>query len=99
MLAQYLTIIEMQRCVPGDWDRSTGDPVSFKYLDTLLGGSRIQRVGAGSGIGQFLGYMQQYYIGCCGRFGRGASLYRYRSQLFGRLWVRLPLPNGQFSEI
>ena len=34
-----------------------------------------------------------------GRFGRGASLYRYRSQLFGRLWVRLPLPTGQFSEI
>ena len=31
--------------------------------------------------------------------GRGASLYRYRSQLFGRLWVRLPLPTGQFSEI
>ena len=31
-------------------------------------------------------------VGCCGRFGRGASLYRHRSQLFGRLWVRLPLP-------
>ena len=41
-----------------------------------------------------------HYIGCCGRcFGRGASLYRHRSQLFGRLWVRLPLPTGQFSEI
>ena len=39
--------------------------------------------------------------GCfgCGRFGRGANLYRHRSQLFGRLWVRLPLPTGQFSEI
>ena len=23
-----------------------------------------------------------YTIGCCGRFGRGASLYRHRSQLF-----------------
>ena len=34
-----------------------------------------------------------------GHFGRGASLYRHRSQLFGRLWVRLPLPTGQFSEI
>ena len=38
-------------------------------------------------------------LGCCDRFGRGASLYRHRSQLFGRLWVRLPLPTGQFSEI
>ena len=37
--------------------------------------------------------------GCCGRFGRGASLYRHRSQLFERLWVRLPLPTKQFSEI
>ena len=33
------------------------------------------------------------------RFSTGASLYRHRSQLFGRLWVRLPLPTGQFSEI
>ena len=32
-------------------------------------------------------------------FRRGASLYRHRSQLFGRLWVRLSLPTGQFSEI
>ena len=24
-------------------------------------------------------------VGCCGRFGRGASLYRHRSQMFGRL--------------
>ena len=31
-----------------------------------------------------------------GRFGRGASLYRHQSQLFERLWVRLPLPTGQF---
>ena len=38
-------------------------------------------------------------IGCCGSFGRGASLYRHRSQLFRRLWVRLPMPTGQFSEI
>ena len=38
-------------------------------------------------------------IGCYGRFGRGASLYRHWSQLFERLWVRLPLPIGQFSEI
>ena len=34
-----------------------------------------------------------------GRFGRSASLYRYRSQLFEQLCVRLPLPTGQFSEI
>ena len=39
------------------------------------------------------------FIGCCGRFGRGASLYRHRSQLFGRLGVRLPMPIGQFSDI
>ena len=39
------------------------------------------------------------YIGCCGRFGRDASLYRYRSQLFERLWVRLPMPTEQLSEI
>ena len=40
------------------------------------------------------------YVGRSGRFGRDASLYRHRSQLFGRLWVRLPLPTGQFfSEI
>ena len=32
-------------------------------------------------------------------FGRGASLYRHRSQLSGRLWVRLSLPTDQFSEI
>ena len=38
-------------------------------------------------------------IGCCGRFGRGASLYRRRSQLFERLWVRLLLPIGQFSDV
>ena len=38
-------------------------------------------------------------IGRGGSLGRGASLYRNRSQLFGRLWVRLPLPTGQFSEI
>ena len=37
-----------------------------------------------------------WYIGCCGRFGRGASLYRHRSQLFGRLWVRLPRRPGSF---
>ena len=36
---------------------------------------------------------------CQNRFGRGASHYRHLSQLFGRLWVRLPLPIGQFSEI
>ena len=36
---------------------------------------------------------------CCGRFGRGASLDHHRSQLFGRLWVRLPLLTEQFSEI
>ena len=40
---------------------------------------------------------QPFSHGCCGRFGRGASLYRHRSQLFGMLWVRLPLPTGQFS--
>ena len=34
-----------------------------------------------------------------GRFGSGASLYRHRSQLSERLWVRLPLPTGQFSDI
>ena len=34
-----------------------------------------------------------------GRFGRGGILYRYRLQLSRRLWVRLPLPTGQFSEI
>ena len=39
------------------------------------------------------------YIGRGGRFGRGASLYRHRLQMFERLWVRLPLPTGQFSEI
>ena len=38
-------------------------------------------------------------IGCCCRIGRGASLYRHRSQLFERLWVRLSPPTGQFSEI
>ena len=38
-------------------------------------------------------------VGCCGRFGRDASLYLHRSQLLGRLWVRLPLPTGQFAEI
>ena len=38
-------------------------------------------------------------VGRGGRFGRGASLFRYRSQLFGRLWVRLPLPTSKFSEI
>ena len=27
------------------------------------------------------------------------SLYRHRSQRRGRLWVRLPLPTGQFFEI
>ena len=32
-------------------------------------------------------------------FGRGASLYHHRLQLFESLWVRLPLPTGQFSEI
>ena len=36
---------------------------------------------------------------CCDRFGRGASLYCHRLQLFGRLCVRLPLPTEQFSEI
>ena len=40
-----------------------------------------------------------FLYGYCGRFGRGASLCRHRSQLFGRLWVRLPLPTRQFSEI
>ena len=44
-------------------------------------------------------YFYMLFIGCCGRFGRGASLYRHRSQLFGRLWVRLPLPTGKFSAI
>ena len=39
------------------------------------------------------------YIGRGGRFGRDASLYRYRSQLYGRLWVRLSLPTWQISEI
>ena len=29
----------------------------------------------------------------------GASLYRHRSQVFWRLWVRLPLPTGQIYEI
>ena len=38
------------------------------------------------------------HIGRGGHFGRGASLYRYRSQLFWRLWVRLLLPTGQFSD-
>ena len=38
-------------------------------------------------------------VGYCGRFGRGASRYCHRSQLFGRLWVRLSLPTGQFFEI
>ena len=38
-------------------------------------------------------------VGCGGHFGRSASLYRHQLQLFGRLWVRLPLPAGQFSEI
>ena len=42
---------------------------------------------------------QVFIRGCRGRFGRGASLYRFRSQLFVRLWARLPLPIGQFSEI
>ena len=41
----------------------------------------------------------RYRIGRGSRFGKGASLYRHRSQLFGRLWVRLPLPTGQFSSI
>ena len=44
-------------------------------------------------------YFLFLFIGCSGRFGRGASLYRHQSQLFGRLWVRLTLPTGQFSEI
>ena len=43
--------------------------------------------------------LSQSRIVCCGRFGRCASLYHHRSQLFGRLWVRLPLPTAQFSEI
>ena len=38
-------------------------------------------------------------IGHGGRFGRGVSLYRYRLQLFVRLWARFPLPTAQFSEI
>ena len=40
-----------------------------------------------------------YYMGRGGRFGRGVSLYRYRSQLFVWLWARFPLPTGQFSVI
>ena len=36
------------------------------------------------------------FIGCCGRFGRGASLYRHRSQLFGRLWVDSHCRPGSF---
>ena len=39
------------------------------------------------------------FLGRDNRFGRGARLYRHRSQLFGMLWVRLPLPTGQFSVI
>ena len=31
--------------------------------------------------------------------GGGASLYRYWTQLSGKLWVRLPMPIGQFSDI
>ena len=31
------------------------------------------------------------FEGCRGRFGRGASLYRFRSQLFVRLWAILLL--------
>ena len=38
-------------------------------------------------------------IGCNGRFGRGASLYRFRSQVFVRLWARFPLPTELVSEI
>ena len=37
---------------------------------------------------------KNWKIGCCRRFGRGASLYRHRLQPFGRLWVRLPLLTG-----
>ena len=41
-------------------------------------------------------YLQSHYIGHGGCFGRDARLYCHRSQLFGRLWVRLPLPTEQF---
>ena len=38
-------------------------------------------------------------VGRGGRFGSGASLYRHRLQLSEGLWVLLPLPTGQFSDI
>ena len=34
-----------------------------------------------------------------GRFGRGVSLYHYRSQLFVRFVGTVPTADGQFSEI
>ena len=41
-------------------------------------------------------YIYIYLKGHPGRFGRGVSLYRYRSQLSGQLCVRIPLPTGLF---
>ena len=35
-------------------------------------------------------------IGCCGRIGRGASLYRHRSQLFGRCGLDSHCRSGSF---
>ena len=45
----------------------------------------------------WLCYNNIHDIGRGGCFGTDGSLYSHRSQLIGRLWVRLPLPNRQFS--
>ena len=44
-------------------------------------------------------FVESSHVGYGGRFGRGTSLYRHRSQLFGRLWVRLLLPTRQFFRL
>ena len=71
--------------------------LAFDTVDHKLLINKLYRYGVrGTVLQWFINYIS---IGCCSRFGRGASLYRHWSQLFGRLWVLLPLPTDQVSEI
>ena len=84
------------------WLHKLGPPTTKECLPnkTVLDGGGMTSEGRGCVyvcVHAYVCVRVCMHIGCCARFGRGASLYRHRSQLFGRLWIRLKPPTGQFS--
>ena len=81
------------RCMLGSLDENRTENLRFYSL--IFATRRSKRLSEWSSLRKLLSCIRAM-TGHGIHFGRDASLYGHQSQLFKRLWVRLPLSTGSF---